>query len=56
MSSIHTSRIGRPIRIMVVSLETLFADSNVNSIHAPATEDTKHLINRETLKMKEDHT
>lgn len=34
-----------------VSLETLLADSDVVSIHAPSTEDTKHLINRETLKL-----
>ena len=32
-----------------VSLDTLLKDSDIISLHAPATGDTKHLINRDTL-------
>lgn len=37
-----------------VSLPTLLQESDVVSIHAPATAETKHMINRETLAMMKD--
>lgn len=42
-----------PIYINKVSLDALFAESDVLSLHCPLTPDTQHLINAETLrKMK----
>ena len=34
-----------------VSLETLFKESDIISLHCPLTEDTKHLVNSESIKM-----
>jgi D-3-phosphoglycerate dehydrogenase / 2-oxoglutarate reductase len=41
----------RDPRYEFVSLDSLLRESDVISIHAPATRDTKHLINRDTLGM-----
>lgn len=40
--------------IEFVSLEELLSQSNIVSIHAPATEETKHLINKDTLRLMPD--
>ncbi|PKF61030.1 2-hydroxyacid dehydrogenase [Psychromonas sp. psych-6C06] len=37
-----------------VSLETLFANSDVISLHCPLTSENKHLLNRETFKQMKD--
>lgn len=37
-----------------VSKETLFRDSDVISLHAPLTEDTRYIINKETISMMKD--
>ena len=37
-------------RVRYVSLEELFANSDIISLHCPLTEDTHHLLNRETLQ------
>lgn len=37
--------------IEYVSLETLLTESDVISLHCPLTEDTKHMINTESLRM-----
>jgi glyoxylate reductase len=43
----------REIQIKFVTLDELFASSDVVSLHVPLTEETRHMINKETLaKMK----
>ena len=37
-----------------VSKETLFRDSDVISLHAPLNEDTRYIINKETISMMKD--
>lgn len=41
-------------RVNLVSLEDLLAKSDVISLHMPLTEETKHLINRETIAAMKD--
>jgi D-lactate dehydrogenase len=38
-----------------VSLETLFKESDIISLHCPLNEKTKHLINEKSLSMMKDH-
>ena len=40
--------------VKYVSLEELFKESDIISLHCPLTQDTKHLINEDTIKMMKD--
>ncbi len=42
------------LHVTPVTLETLFKESDVVSLHVPGTPETKHLINRESLAMMKD--
>lgn len=43
------------IGVSYVSLETIFKESNVISLHCPLNEKTKYLINEKSLSMMKDH-
>lgn len=43
--------IAKDLGVKLVNIETLFRESDFISLHAPLTEETKHIINEDTLKM-----
>jgi len=43
----------RKEQIRYVPLETIYRESDIISLHAPLTVETKHMINRETLRLME---
>ncbi len=43
--------IAKDLGVEMVSLERLFKESDFISLHAPLTEETKHIVNKNTLKL-----
>lgn len=44
-------KLAEEMNVKLVDLDTLFKESDIMSVHAPLTDETKHVVNEKTLKM-----